>query len=444
MALPPRSAGEFDARAERSPFARGLTLPAQQFIFTEGASGRLLLVAAVAALLWANSPASDEYDSLWRHVVSLDLGFITLTEDLKHWINDGLMTLFFFLVTLEVKRELLHGELASLRRASLPVAAAIGGIVGPAAIYLAVNVGGGSPSGWGIPIATDIAFAVAALSLLAKRAPPALVMFMLTLAVVDDIAAIGVIAVFYTEEIDPAALALAGVFVGAIVGAQRAGVSGFLPYWIVGLFAWAAMHESGVHATLTGVIIAAITPAVARVAAEHLAAEAPVLLERAVDAAHDVSEAALGRLEALVVDTEAPLERLERAIHPISGYIVLPLFALANAGVSLEPAAFGDAIESRVALGTYFGLVVGAPLGVLTASWIAVRVGVASLPARVGWRQIAGVGALAGIGFSVSIFITDLAFADSPEAQEAKIGVTAAALTAALLGALLLRGSRES
>lgn len=440
MNLPRRSAGELDARRGGSLVTRGLSLPAQQFIFTEGASGRLLLVAAIIALVWANSPFSDDYDALWSHVVSIDLGFIELTEDVKHWVNDGLMTLFFFLVTLEVKRELLHGQLASFRTAALPVAAAIGGIVGPAVIYLALNASG-EASGWGIPVATDIAFALAALALLARGAPVALVTFMLTLAVVDDIAAIGIIAVFYTDSIDLTALSFAVLFLGVMFTAQRAGVTGFGAYWVIGLIAWIAMHESGIHATITGVLVAAITPAAARVSVERLASEGAVLLERAVGSDHNSSEAALGELETLVADTEAPLERLERAIHPITGYLVLPLFALANAGVSLSPDALSDAIESQVTLGVYLGLVAGAPIGVLLFSWLAVKSGLAALPAGVGWRQIAGVGALAGIGFSVSIFITDLAFGDTPEAQQAKIGVTAAAVTAALLGWLLLRGT---
>ncbi|MDA1061540.1 MAG: Na+/H+ antiporter NhaA [Chloroflexi bacterium] len=388
-------------------------------------------------------PFSADYDALWGHVVSFDLGFVELTEDVKHWVNDGLMTLFFFLVTLEVKRELLHGELASLRTAALPLAAALGGIVGPAAIYLALNASG-EASGWGIPVATDIAFALAALALLSRNAPAALVTFMLTLAVVDDIVAIGIIAVFYTETIDLAPLSLAALFVGTMFAAQRAGVTGFLVYWLIGLLAWIAMHESGVHATLIGVLTAAITPSVARVSIDRLSSEAPALLEQAAGTDHDEAEAALGQLETLVADTEAPLERLERTVHPISGFLVLPLFALANAGVSLSPDALAEAIESRVTLGVYLGLVVGAPVGVLGASWLAVKSGLATLPAGVSWRQIAGVGALAGIGFSVSIFITDLAFGDSPEAQQAKIGVTAAALTAAFLGWLLLRGGAAS
>jgi len=431
----------FRARAEGSAVARGLSMPAQRFIFTEGASGRLLLVAAIVALVWANSPFSDRYESLWGYYLTIDLGFLTLSENLKHWINDGLMTLFFFLVTLEVKHEMLHGTLASFRTAALPVAAALGGIVGPAVVYVLLNWGEPSVSGWGIPVATDIAFAIAALSLVARGAPASLVTFMLTLAVVDDIAAIGIIAVFYTESIDPVALMMAGLFIGAMLLAQRTGVSGFLPYWVIGLALWVAMLESGVHATLTGVLIAAMTPAGARLARERLLADGPKLLERAASLDHDESEYALGELETLVVDSEAPLERLERSIHPISGYVVLPLFALANAGVALDPETLREAVESRVTMGTFFGLVVGAPVGILVASWMAVRSGLAVLPMGISWRQIAGVGALAGIGFSVSIFITDLAFSDSPEAAQAKIGVTAAALVASVLGWLLLRGT---
>jgi NhaA family Na+:H+ antiporter len=347
------------------------------------------------------------------------------------------MTLFFFLVTLEVKRELTHGELASLRTAALPVAAAVGGIIGPAAIYLALNASG-EANGWGIPVATDIAFALAALALLAKHAPAALVTFMLTLAVVDDIAAIGIIAVFYSDAIDIVALAVAAAFISTMVIAHRIGINGFIVYWVLGVFAWVAMHESGVHATLAGVLVAAITPATARISIDRLSSEGPRLLERALRGAHDESDAALGELETLVAETEAPLERLERSVHPISGYLVLPLFALANAGISLSPESVTEALQSRITLGVYAALVFGAPLGVMGAALLAVKSGLASLPTGVGWRHIAGAGALAGIGFSVSIFITELAF-DSPEAQQAKIGVVAASLTAAFLGWLLLR-----
>ena len=228
--------------------------------------------------------------------------------------------------------------------------------------------------------------------------------------------------------------------------AHRAGVSWFAVYWLTGLLAWIAMHESGVHATLTGVLTAAITPSVARVSIGRLSSEAPALLEQAVRADHNDAEAALGELEVLVADTETPLERLERAVHPMSGFLMLPLFALANGGVSLSPGALNEAVESRVALGVYLGLVAGAPAGVLAASWLAVRSGLAALPAGVDWRQIAGAGTRRDrfLRLDLHNFITDLAFSDSPEAQQTKIGVTAAAVTAALLGWLLLRGDPKA
>lgn len=457
MSIPPRSAGALGALADESLFTRRLVLPAQQFIHTAGASGRLLMLGAAIALTWANSPWSDSYADLWHHHVAIDLGFLSIDKTLHHWVNDGLMALFFFLVTLEVKREVVDGELSTRAKASLPVAAALGGMIVPALIYVGINLGGAT-NGWGIPMATDIAFALAALGLLARRAAPGLAIFLMTLAVVDDIGAIAVIAVFYTESVQLDALAVAGALVLVVLAAQRLGVRAIGAYWVIGIALWLATLQSGVHATVAGVVLAALTPSRPHIPLNRFAERAQPLVDlvagagRASHAAHEdepesahgTAEAALGELEALVRETESPLERLEHQIHPWSGYVVLPLFALANAGVALNGEAIGDALESAVTLGVFVGLAVGKPVGVLLFAWLSVRLGLAALPAGVGWSEIAAAGALAGIGFSVSVFITELAFPGAAEGEQAKVGILAATVGSIVAAAILLRiGARR-
>lgn len=450
--IPPRSAGGFAARATDSAFVRRFAMPAQQFIFADGASGRLLLLAAVVALVWANSPWSAQYEALWRHHVAIDLGAVHADEDLRHWVNDGLMTLFFFLVTLEVKREMVSGALSTRARATLPVAAALGGMVVPAAIFVAFNAGG-AVHGWGIPMATDIAFAVGALAILGRKTPTALLIFLLTLAVVDDIGAIAVIAVFYTEQVHLGAVAAMAALIALVIAAQRLGVRAIPVYWAIGIALWFATLESGIHATLAGVFLAALTPSRPYVPLDRFAASAPALVARVARAAalteggaddgHDQVDAALGELETLVVETESPLERLERMILPWTGYMVLPLFALANAGVSLSPHALEAALDSNVARGVFFGLWLGKPIGILGASWLAIRLGFAAAPEGLRWPDLAAVACLAGIGFSVSIFITDLAYPGSVLAEQAKAGILAATTLAALTAWPLFRLQRR-
>lgn len=440
--LPRRTAGQLRVRSQGSAITRSFLLPAQRFIYTEGATGRLLLAAALIALALANSPWAGPFEAVWKHRIFLDLGFLQVEKDVRHLVNDGAMTLFFFLVTLEVKGSLLHGELSSVSRAMLPLFAAIGGMVVPAALYLALNNGTEAARGWGIPLATDIAFAVAALQLLGRGVPSSLVGFLLALAVVDDIGAITVIAVFYTETLHMTAVVAAVGLIALVLLAQRVGLDSIGAYWVLGLMLWFAVLESGVHATIAGVILAGLTPARAQFHPAEMVGRVRPLLDQVdeADRAGRAGEAqeAMGEMERLVVVTESPLTRLEREVHPLSGYVVLPLFALANAGVALNSDALAEALTSTATMGIVLGLWIGKPLGILAFSWFAVRIGVATLPPGLGWRAILGAGALAGIGFSVSLFITELAFTDGLR-EPAKTGVLAATVLAAVTGALVLR-----
>lgn len=448
MAGSARGRAGLEVRADQARFTRKVYLPLQTFIKVEWVGSVLLLLAAVTALAWANSPWADAYHHLWEITLTLDLAFLRLEHDLHHWVNDGLMAVFFFVVGLEIKRELLHGDLSSPKRAALPIVAAVGGMAVPAALYVALNPSGPGATGWGIPMATDIAFALGVLGLLGRRLPSRLRVFLLALAIVDDLGAILVIAVFYTAELAPAALGVAALLVGLVLAMRAAGVRSVLAYAFVGFFVWAAVHESGVHATLAGVLLGVLTPSKPLVRRDDFAAEAEPVFQRfrsAVEAGdHDTTEGALGRLEELTVGTESPLERLERRVHPWSAYLVLPLFALANSGVELSGPAIRAAADSSVTLGIALGLVLGKLLGVTGASWLAVRAGLATLPEGVRWVHVAGAGLLAGIGFTVALFITQLAFVDPELVAQGKIGILGASLLAGVGGYLLLRLTSEA
>ena len=415
---------------------------AQAFVQVEASSGIVLLLAAVAALAWANSPWSDTYFEFWRTQAGIDLKLIAIREDLVHWVNDGLMTVFFFMVGLEIKRELVHGDLSSPRRAMLPAAAALGGMVLPALIYLAFNAGGSGSDGWGIPMATDIAFALGVLSLLSGRVPFGIKVFLLALAITDDIGAILVIAAFYTGSIDLEALGLAAVIFGAIVLMNRRGVRNIDVYVVAGILFWLAMFESGIHATLAGVALGLMAPASAFYDPRSFAAsldELATAYRAAIEGGSaDEQQGILAQIEDLSQGTEAPLERLERKLHPWVSYGIVPLFALANAGVALSGDLARDALSSPVSQGAALGLLLGKPLGIFAFTWLAVRLGLGRLPTGANWGQILGVGLLGGIGFTVSLLITGLAFEDGALVDEAKLGVLAASLIAGLAGFVFL------
>ena len=392
------------AERDTSPASGPVVLrPLVDFLHTEAAGGIVLLAATAVALLWANSPFQDSYTELWHTHLSISLGDHTLDLDLQEWVNDGLMTIFFFVVGLEIKRELVEGELREPRRAAMPAIAALGGMVVPALIYAAINAGGDGADGWGIPMATDIAMAVGVLSLLSRRVPSTLKLFLLALAIVDDIGAIVVIAVFYSSGIDPAALGVAALLIVVVALARWSGVRHLSVYVVLGLALWLAVEESGVHATLVGVILGLMAPT-RPIRQRQLIDEDALTDLSSVGAAHET--AVMARESVSVV------EWLEHLLHPWTSFVILPLFALANAGIPLSSEALSDAASSPITLGVVLGLVVGKLVGVTAFTWLAARLGLGVLPAGATWRSVVGVAALAGVGFTVSIFITGLAFPD--------------------------------
>lgn len=433
----------------RSAAARLLVRPFQRFFALESASGTLLLAAALAALAWANSPWAERYFDLWRTVGTAGLGALVVEKPLLLWINDGLMAVFFFVVGLEIKREVLVGELAAPKRAALSVAAAVGGMALPAAIYAAVNAGGPGAAGWGVPMATDIAFALGVLAILGRRVPLALKVFVTAVAIVDDLGAVLVIALFYTEGLSIGMLGAGAAFLAAMVLLNRAGVRRTWPYALLGACLWLAFLKSGVHATIAGVLGAMTIPARRRI-------DAPELLRRAEGLLAEIREDlrpgqaeptadqrdALHALDKAAEGVGTPLARLEHALHPWVAFFVMPLFALANAGVAVE-GGLSATVGSPVALGIVLGLFLGKQVGVLAASWLAVRSGVAALPGGVSWRQLWGVSLLCGIGFTMSLFIAGLAFSEPALLDAAKVGILAASLVSGVAGAaalLVLRG----
>jgi NhaA family Na+:H+ antiporter len=439
------------SRTNRASAAITATLPRivqplQEFLNTEAAGGVLLLAATVAALVWVNAPFGGTYEDFWGTHLSIDLDVIHLDESIRTWVNDALMAVFFFVVGLEIKRELLRGELAERRKAALPVAAALGGMVAPALIFLAFNAGGDGRDGWGIPMATDIAFAVGVMALLGSRVPLSLKVFLLALAIVDDIGAIVIIALFYSNGIAVGWLAGAvGLFV-LIAVMNRAGVRHLGLYVVVGVAAWLAVHESGVHATIAGVVLGLMTPSAPpydqdRVEETALGYIGEFQTARIDDTreGEERTRTALRALEDLSRHSRSPLDRLEHDLHPWTSYAVIPIFALANAGVALGGGIISDAMRSPVTLGVALGLVAGKPLGILLFSWLAVRFGAAALPGDASWTQIAGVAIVAGIGFTVSLFISGLAFSDPQLVDEAKIGILAGSAVMGAAGYLLLR-----
>ena len=402
--------------------------PLEEFLSTETLGGILLLAAALAALVWANLPG-DSYHDFWRSRIVIDLDAVSIDLDLAGWVNDALMAVFFFVVGLEIKRELLRGELADVRRAALPVAAALGGMIAPALLYLALNAGTDGERGWGVPMATDIAFAIGVMALLGRRIPVSLKVFLLALAIADDLGAIAVIAVFYTEQLSLSWLvfALALLLLTYVLG--RTGVRDVIIYVGIGAVVWIAVHESGVHATIAGVALGLMTPISPFFGQRQLSASALELLVQAREAEHrggegdDDRNAALRDLEELARETQPILDRLEHALHPWTSYVIVPIFALANAGIELSGGAISDAATSRVTGGVALGLVLGKPLGIFVFSWLSVRAGIAALPNGVTWLHILGAGLIAGIGFTVSIFVSNLAFTDPTLVDDAKIGI---------------------
>jgi NhaA family Na+:H+ antiporter len=430
-----------------SPIQR-LLAPVSAFIRTGSAGGLVLMAAAAVALVLANSPWAAAYHHLWETELALRIGPWETAHSLHHWINDGLMAVFFFLVGLEIKREALVGELASLRRAALPAAAALGGMVVPAGLYALFNAGGEGAPGWGIPMATDIAFALGVLALLGPRVPVSLKVFLTALAIVDDIGAVLVIALFYTSGIAWGAL-FAGLGLLALAAlANRLGARRPPVYVLLGVGVWACFMASGVHATVAGVLLAMTIPARTRIDADEFLAHTRGALVRFEDAGEEGrsvltnhgQQAAIHVVEEVAEAAQAPLQRIEHELHTPVAFLVIPLFALANAGVAL-PADAGAALAQPVTLGIILGLLLGKPVGITLFAWLAVRLGLAEMPAGLRWGQLHAVSWLGGIGFTMSLFVGGLAFADAAMVDRAKIGIFAASIAAGLIGWLLVRRS---
>jgi NhaA family Na+:H+ antiporter len=376
----------------------------QRFFRTETLGGLVLLGFGLAALAIANSPLSDAYNHVWEIPLTLGIAPHELSLNLHDWINDGLMAVFFLLVGLEIKRELLAGELASVRQAALPIACAIGGMVVPALIYLIFNLRGLGAHGWGIPMATDIAFALGALNLIAPRAPIGAKVLLTALAIVDDMGAVLVISLFYSQAIIWSALGGAAVMLLVLIGFNLMGIRRLWPYLLVGVVLWYFVHASGVHATIAGVALAFTIPTHSRINAREF----------------------------------SPGLRLEHALHNFSAFVVMPLFAFANAGVKIDLSLQ----HAEIGFGILAGLLFGKPLGIMLFALVAVKTGIASLPQAVNWRSLLGYGFLAGIGFTMSLFIAMLAFDDTASVNAAKRGIIAGSLLAGVAGAAMLRAGR--
>ncbi len=419
--------------------ARSVALPVTRFLHIEASGGLLLTAAAIIALVWANSPWAAAYRDLWETDLTLDLGGYAITEDLRHWLNDGLMALFFFVLGLEIKEELTNGQLTKLRDAAVPAAGALGGMIVPALFFLAFNLGGDGAGGWGIPMATDVAFALGVLALLGSRVPAELKVLLLGLAIVDDVGAIIVIAAFYSDGLQAQwlAAAAAGLFLVAIL--RRVGVRYVPVYAVIGAGIWLATFASGVHATIAGVALGLLAPARAflpEVDADRIAGE--------LSADQSVTAAEVRDISFRVRESIPVTQRLQDLLHPWTSYLIVPVFALANAGVALSTDSLGEAATSPVTLGVVVGLVLGKVIGVAGAIALAVRLGVGRLPPGVTSRHIVGMAAIAGIGFTVSIFVAGLAYEDPLLGDQAIIGVLAASVLAAGLGSAILLAGRPT
>ena len=429
------------------PLGVRVRLLSQQFTRMAASGGILLLLCTIIALVLANSSFSEAYLRIWERELTLlefEGGIVLhLTEDLLHWVNDGLMVIFFLVVGLEIKREVLNGELANPRRAALPVAGAIGGMLFPAVFYAVFNAGGEGSSGWGIPMATDIAFTLGILLVLGRRVPYSLKVFFTALAIADDLGAVLVIAIFYTSDIMVSSLIWAAVIMFGLILLNRFRIYWPIPYAVLGVLLWYFFLESGVHPTIAGVLLALTIPSRSPPNLRGLVAQAVTVLNNLAMPAtlqeqlNGGRQAAIQALETITDRIQSPAQSLEHNLHPWSTYIILPIFALANAGIVLSSDALGTLAEP-VSLGVILGLVIGKPVGITALSWLAVRFGPAELPGGVRWRQFFSASCLAGIGFTMSLFITNSAFDDASLQTTAKLSILVASLIAAVLGTGLL------
>ncbi len=419
----------------------------QKFIEFEVSGGLTLLAAAVIAIVAANSVYAESYHALWETKLTFSVGSWHFSESLLHWIDDGLMALFFFVVGLEIKREVLVGELSTMRKAALPIIAALGGMFVPAGIYLLLNSGGEGATGWGIPMATDIAFALGVLALLGSRVPAALKLFLTAVAIADDIGAVLVIAMFYTAKIHWAWLGLGFALLLVLVLFNVLDVDNPLPYFLVAAVIWFAFLHSGVHATIAGVLVAFTIPATARLKPMDFVNFAQSKIDEIavcdIPDSHVLEDPAQQHcafeIAKAASHTAAPLQRLEHALLPFTNFIILPLFALANAGVTLTGYDLSVLAVQPVTIGIFAGLLVGKTLGISAATWLATRLGIADLPAGVGWHHVIGASILGGIGFTMSLFVSNLAFRGELLLAEAKFAILVTSLLAGVIGYVYLR-----
>ena len=424
-----------------------IATPFEHFIHAQTTTGIILMSMTIVALILANTPLADAYAHLFHTDIKIEVGSWILSHSIHHWINDGLMAIFFFIIGLEIKREVSVGELSNIKVAILPILAAVGGMVVPALIYISINGDGEGAKGWGIPMATDIAFAISALVLLGKRVSTALVTFLVALAIVDDLGAVIVIALFYTNEIHMLSLSLAFVSFLVMLSFNRFGIHATLPYFLVGLVMWFFMLESGVHATIAGVIAALSIPSKPKYDPVALSASTKKLLDEYENypiaenhMMHEKQKAILQNIKDKIDAVGSPSARLEHSLHLPVSLIVIPLFALANAGISIDFSSFGEMVTQDVSLGIIFGLIFGKVLGIAGTSWLAIKLKIASLPQNTTMMQILGVSFLGGIGFTMSIFVADLAFfGNDALILQAKIGILTASLIAGFIGYFWLK-----
>ena len=429
------SAQLLDPQLPREPID-SLVDPLKRFVHIESSSGIMLLVSTIVALLLANSPVADQFLGFWKTTVGWTFGAFEMQHSLQHWINDLLMAIFFFVIGLEVKRELVMGELREFKKAVLPLVAALGGMVVPAVVYLSVQGGTPAERGWGIPMATDIAFVVGCLAILGPRIPNSLRVMLLSLAIADDIGAILVIAIGYTESLNLGALVLSIIGIGLFLAMMKVGVKNVAMYVIIGLIVWFGFHESGVHATIAGVIIGLLTPTKSWISEgrlQKIVRTSLHFMEGEGWSSNPASYQKLREMEIATRRTISPLKRFETGLHPWVGFFIMPLFALANAGVTFSISDIGDS----VALAVMAGLVIGKPLGIVAFSWFAIKLGLARLPEGVNWLAMLGAGLLAGIGFTMALFISGLAL-EGEFLDYAKVGILVGSVISAVLGIMFL------
>ncbi len=437
-------------KVEHKPRIEKILRPFQRFFITQASGGLVLLVCAVVAIVWANSPWGEYYDKIWHTDITIGIKDFILTQTLHFWINDGLMAIFFFVVGLEIKRELIVGELSSFKKATLPIAAAIGGMLVPAAIYSALNYGTDSIHGWGIPMATDIAFAVGIIALFGDRIPLGLKVFLTALAIVDDLGAVLVIAIFYTSDLYLTSLLIGGIIFIALIVCNRLYIRHPIVYLILGIGLWFAFLKSGVHATLAGVIAAFTIPAKARINSKKYVDKGKEILKE-LELSNNIGEdvpatkefnSAVFHLESISRKVLSPMHRLEHKLTYWVAFFIMPIFALVNAGLKIESELLSN-ILSPISLGIILGLIAGKQVGILLFSWLSIKFKIAVLPSGTTWNKLHGISAVAGIGFTMSLFIAGLAFDNILYLQEAKLGILIASTLSGIIGAVILKIGKD-